>query len=365
MKQKTLTLIIAIAAVCTLSSVALAQFAPPSASAPTQNVLAPLNIGNGLQTRNAAIVVANSDIPLYTDAGFVTDTGIVAKLPQFLTTNAAWSPLSGAAFDTNAPVSVNGLISAGALATTKSITTESSAIGAMARTVMGGSLYRGLCAQASDGKLIPCPATAAVNAATVPDATITVSPQTLSVNTPARVTVSWSSTNSEHCYPVGGGYGFATNGAVSGVNQSRAIILSNTKKTADFGIVCRDAAGNSDIAIATVSSTIPVVVNNPIITLSVSPTVEQDGDKTVYTTVSIDENGGTGTVCSKDVDHDPGTNPWTSAPVPLAQFQNSCENGCLVSQLNSEPYSSYPITVSCSNAQGGSGSASATINRAR
>jgi len=236
--------------VCTSASAVFAQFELPSKDPYSHSLPAVINAGNTPQIKKGGAgvlgirLVPNSMGDMDWLAQFtksaslpavVTDSAVSIFRHSILGVDPNWvlnTTLFG--LDTNAPISVNGLWSKGAIYTAESVETQS--LGFEGIKSAGKSLPQApLCIKPDTGSLVVC---AGVS---TPIITLTVSPHTVSAQTPTFVTLNWSTSNASECHALSGA-GFYTEKSTSGTDESNQIDKPKGA-TERFTIACTNDMG--------------------------------------------------------------------------------------------------------------------------
>ena len=338
-------------------SFVFAEFSPPVSLPPEGNVAPPLNTGNIAQVKTGplGIQITPSQFTIPAGAGLYSDATIGVRHDGYTTVNKDWVLNSSQyALDTNAPISVFGVFSAGPIRSETAIVAPEIKVNSL-KIAGATDSSRQLCGNTLDGSVVPC--TTAVGSQL--QVSLKVTPTSIIPGSSTPITVAWQATSSaESCMALQGD-GFSTGGEIWGTDKVNNLILAD-KETAQYVVVCTDAFGNAKFASAQVVG----ARQAPEITFSINPATGGWSNGAFFTTgLLIDPNGGGSLTCRKKVEGSAVsiTNGWSgqksgqwsavsSIPPENSQSINTCYDGCQFKDILTEPNQSALLTIQCSNA---------------
>lgn len=335
---------------------ATAEFVPPASLPPEGNVAPPLNTGNTPQIRRGqlGIQITNSNLELREGSSLTTDSTIAVEHAEYLSSNSSWLPNTSVyGFDSNAPISVNGLFSTGIIRSEKSVVAPEIKVDALkVENSLGGSSQ--LCGDTVTGELEVC--TTAVGSQL--QVSVTAEPASVLPGGSVSPTIEWQATPSaEKCIALEGA-GFTTDDEIMGSKKASSITLANGE-SAQYVVACNDAYGNTKIA----STQVQAVEQPPKITFSINPPTGNWSQGAFFTTgLVLNPNGGGTMTCKKRVEGmavSP-TNSWSgqasgqwSSPIAVppanSQTVNTCYGGCQFKNIVTQPNQSALLSIQCSN----------------
>jgi len=251
--------IILIAVCCMVATIASAQFTTAPKDPYTSAVPTILNTGRISQTKKGGAAVLGIRLGESTISdgawigqlstqgmpGFAVDTPILVYRHSITGIDSDWRPtLDVFGFDTNTPISVNGLWSSGVIMSPNEISTQ--VLGYDVSSYLGPSSAQILmCSINTTGGITACAQQAK------PSITLSAEPRSVSSSNPRPVTLSWSASDVDECHAVSGP-GFFADKQLIGTDESN-IIQSSSGSSVLFTIACTNSLGTVAFQSAQVS----------------------------------------------------------------------------------------------------------------